>query len=58
MPKDQMPVGEIQIMDQNNREDNKGVPPESVVSRMSGPLPDTTQDRTQQRTHNQSQNRF
>ena len=43
-----MSVGELQSLDQNTR---AGLP-ECVVSTMSGPLPETTQDRTQ-RTHTQ-----
>ena len=50
MPLNKMPVEGLQFVNQNSRHIHKHGPlwiPESVVSTMSGPPPNTTQDRTQ-----------
>ena len=43
-----MPLGRVQTMDHNTRQIHKGGPSKTVVSRISGPLTEKTQDRTHQ----------
>ena len=51
MPVGQMPIGRAQTLNQDNKENARAGLPVFVLSTMSGPPPETTQDRKQTRTH-------